>query len=172
MTTAEEFRICSNFPEYAVSNFGNIRNERSGRILLPYSNGHYHCVKLRNTDGFWKNLKVHRLVALEWVENPKVKTCIDHINGNRYDNRASNLRWATHSENNANKPKVHRDTSSRYKGVFHDPARNLWKVYISSNGLRIPLGAYECEHEAGRVYNKYALEEYGEFAHLNIIGSH
>jgi hypothetical protein len=169
--TPEQFRDCDLYPDYSVSQYGTIRNDISGRYLVPYSNGKYLCVKLRKYNDLIKNVKVHRLVATAWLPNPDGKACIDHINNNRLDNRASNLRWATYSENNANKPKRQGDTSSRYKGVTHDVARGYYKVFISVNGRRFYLGAFDDEHDAGRAYNTRAIQEYGDFAHLNIIGA-
>ena len=60
-------------------------------------------VPIRNTTTL-----VHRLVAETFLDNPKGYNEIDHLNHNRLDNRADNLRWCTHSENmsNSNKPKV------------------------------------------------------------------
>lgn len=45
---------------------------------------------------------LHRIVAKLFVFNPENKSCVDHINGDRYDNRAINLRWCTYIENNNN----------------------------------------------------------------------
>ena len=60
-------------------------------------------VPIRNTTDL-----VHRLVAETFLSNPKGYNEIDHLNHNRLDNRAENLRWCTHKENmgNSNKPEA------------------------------------------------------------------
>lgn len=53
-------------------------------------------------NGKYKNYNVHRLVALHFIPNPRMIKCVDHIDGDKYNNKASNLRWVTYSENRLN----------------------------------------------------------------------
>ena len=85
-----------------------------------------------DTDGYFmlcykgRPYKVHRLVAQCFVPNPDNKYSVDHINRNRSDNRASNLRWATASEQNLNRRHKYdfeyTDRKSYLKG-YHEATR-------------------------------------------------
>lgn len=83
---------------YQVSNLGHVKSFRRGRERIlkasPNSNG-YPKVSL----GKCNNTFVHRLVATAFVPNPDDKPEVNHINGDKSDNRAVNLEWCTPSEN-------------------------------------------------------------------------
>ena len=91
----ETWKVINDFPNYEISNFGNIRNKTKLLKIVPNKQG-YNIVVLCN--GIRKTINVHRLVAAAFVPNPENKPCVDHIDGDRANNHADNLRWVTAKE--------------------------------------------------------------------------
>lgn len=91
---------------------------------------------------------------------------IDHINGDGLDNRKSNLRKCTITQNNRNRGPSKRGTSS-YKGVCWSTAKNKWRANIMINKKQTHLGYFETEKEAAKSYDEKAKEIYKEYAWLN-----
>ena len=89
---------------------------------------------------------------------------VDHINGNKLDNRRSNLRIATNSQNMMNRGKTASNTSG-YKGVFKN--RSLWMARIKVEGRPIYLGSFVTKEEAAFKYDIAAKKYHKEFANLN-----
>lgn len=90
----------NDFPNYEISNSGNIKNIRTGHILKPsISKRGYPVVNLyKNGKGHLKT--VHLLYAKAFLPNPLKLTQINHIDGNKLNFNLSNLEWCTARENN------------------------------------------------------------------------
>jgi hypothetical protein len=115
--------------KYFISNKGIVYSKRSKintknvRIhiltqLKPRENNTYLYVGL-SKHGKFKNERINRLVALAFIPNVENKTQVDHINGNKHDNRVENLRWVTPSENKMN------TKQNKYTNSFKDQVINM-----------------------------------------------
>jgi len=101
-----------------------------------------------------KQYYAHRL-AWMYIYGSFPSLNIDHINGNKRDNRLSNLREATISENAQNRGKQVNNTSG-YKGVYWAKKSKKWEASIRKNNKTIHLGLYATPQEAYEVYKKAA----------------
>lgn len=98
----EEWRQISDFPNYKVSSFGNIMNVKTNKMMKLCNKGGYYNISLTN-DNNYKTFKVHRLVAIAFIENPEEKSHVNHKDKNKLNNNITNLEWMTRSENNSHR---------------------------------------------------------------------
>jgi hypothetical protein len=157
----EEFRKVPNY-EYSVSNMGNVRNDKTNRILQPgiNSRGYYNVNLYKN--GKRKNMTVHKLVANTFIANLDYKQCIDHKNNNKLDNNINNLRWATNTENSRNR-NMNSNNSSGYKGVVLDKKTQKWSARITIDGIKIHIGYYTTIKEAAKARLDRARYVFGQY---------
>lgn len=106
---------------------------------------------------------MHRFI----IEAPKGMV-VDHINGNKLDNRKSNLRICTQSGNTANGP-IRSSNSSGFKGVSWDKRSSKWSVDITKDYKHIYGGKFDNLADAAKRYNELAIKFHGQFAKLNVI---
>lgn len=130
------------------------------KFTWHYSTGYAARRSHKSEGGKSRILLMHRQILGEPV------THVDHINGNRLDNRRSNIRLATAQDNMRNKSKS-KNTSSQYKGVSYNKNARKWQSYIMVDYKRIHLGLHEREEDAATTYNLSAHMRFGEFAKLN-----
>lgn len=86
---------------YEVSNLGNLRNAKTRKLIKTNLVGCgylSYCASLGHR-GKRKQIRVHRAVAENFIENPNQYTVINHIDGNKTNNRADNLEWCTQKQN-------------------------------------------------------------------------
>lgn len=119
------------------------------------------------TNGKWTSLRLHRLLL-----DPPLDMQIDHINGDRLDNRRANLRICSHSENQRNsRPAMTyggKRVFSQYKGVYASGSR--FRAQIGINWKQVRLGTFDTAEEAALAYDGAAREHFGEFARTNFQG--
>lgn len=118
--------------------------------------------------------RIYRAHRLAWLyvygEFPPDKL-IDHINGNRSDNRIENLRLASQGENLMNRGRQSNNKAG-YKGIWFDNQRQLWAAMIGFNNQKKALGRYETAEEAARAYDAAARLYHGQFAYQNFQEIH
>ena len=106
----------------------------------------------------------HRLAVL-WMTGQWPEHQVDHVNGNRADNRWRNLRLASQRQNLAYRG-LGSDNKTGAKGV-HKTLSGKWYSQISIRGKTKYLGIFDNLEAAAEAYDMAALHEHGEFAKLN-----
>jgi hypothetical protein len=129
--------------------------------VMPARHTTYAVATVGSPRAMRTTIRVHRLImdAPQDVE-------VDHIDHDGLNNRRSNLRLATGTQNLGNMR--HRGgTTSRYKGVYWSARDRRWLATISVASKSIHLGSFVIEEEAARAYDAAAVQAFGEFAYLN-----
>ena len=95
----EKWSQIENFPNYTVSNNGHVQNVNTGRILKPGKNPKGYSIVSLYKDGRQCTQKVHRLVAEAFCDGYRKELQINHKDGNKNNNTATNLEWCDGSSN-------------------------------------------------------------------------
>lgn len=168
----EEYKPITGYENlYLISNFGNVYSLRRKKQLRKHltKKGYLKVTLCDNKKR--KSITVHRLVAIEFVENIKNKPCVNHVDGIKTNNNFKNLEWVTESENTQHaydnnlikKPKGERHPLSKLnKNKVYTIAFLIFHTKVSTLNI-------------SRIYNVHrdtiwSIKSKRNWRHLNIIG--
>jgi HNH endonuclease len=113
---------------------------------------------------------LHRLVWL-WMTGDWPVEQIDHINGDKSDNRWSNLRAATHGQNKRNS-RLSKNSTSGYVGVSYFRSNRRWYSYLTLNGKKVFVGFFKNAIDAAACRNVHSAYLCDSFARLNDMSNY
>lgn len=126
-------------------------------------NGNYATRSIWVTKDRTAKVSMHRVI----LPPPPGKE-VDHMNGDKLDNRRANLRVCLRSENHINKGLAKNNTSG-YKGVSLSPVTLKWMAYLWKDGKNHLLGSFKTKELAAKEFKKHYVALHGEFAQRGLI---
>lgn len=163
----EIYKPLVGFDNYMISNNGSLINGATGKMLkLRLDKDGYLRTNIYK-EGKSVTVRIHRLVAEAFIENPDNKRLVDHIDRNLNNNNVTNLRWANHSENSMN-GKVSTRNASGYKCISYITSRNKYQLVMVIDGKNKFIGYFNTPEEALAKWNEMAPECYKEFQPIGV----
>ena len=155
----EVFKPIKDYEYYEVSNLGNVRNSKTKKCLKQCYDGYGYLLVTLHTKDYKKSFKVHTLVGKTFIDNPLGLKTIDHINGNKTDNRVENLQWLSQMDNVKRffKEQITEEQKEHYKIVHR---KNMYKMHEKQRKPVICL-------ETGEVYQ--SIKQASEKLNINSV---
>ena len=145
------------FARYMVSRCGRVFSKRSGKIIKGELIGGYICIDISKNRSSRKRIAAHRVIAEVFIPNPDGLPEVNHKNGIKVDNRASNLEWVTRSGNCAHAVKA--GLVKRHKGYRANTSKHTRDI----RGLIFDM--YNCGLRISDIANVLG-EEWSHIAYI------
>jgi len=137
---------------------GTWRLHEDGYAVLHYYVKKVEFEPMSHSNRIHKMVRMHRIIM--GVSDPRIE--IDHIKGNRLDNRREKLRKCNRQQN-ARNSKKRSDNKSGHTGIIWDKSRDKWMAYAKEMGKMVYLGRFTKKKDAIVARSKYETEVYGKF---------
>ena len=158
----EIFKPIIGYETYLISTFGNVKNNKSGRILKNRKDKLGYLSVIISKNEVKKYYLIHRLVAITFIENLEQKLEVDHIDNNKINNNFTNLRWCSRQENMQNR-QIATNNTSGIKGVCWNKRQKKWNAQICFNRQQIHIGSYDTIEEAAFARQEQTKQLFGNF---------
>lgn len=150
-TECEEWKIIHNIRSYAISNIGRVFSNKTKKILSTHKDDRGYLRITITDSGRVNNLKIHRLVAIEFVENPNNYNQVNHKDENKLNNFFDNLEWCTCQYNNKYGTRAERIRKSipRYYGKDNWNSKAIIQKDLDNNFIKKWDSMSDVERELG-----------------------
>lgn len=157
----ETFTTCpAPYSNYSISQSGHVLTS-NGKTLKPFTNNAgYLLIRLTKDNGVNTTVPLHRLMALTFIDNPRHLSDVDHIDGDRLNNRLSNLRWVSHRDNlqrrlnNGSKTNdvICKDLDGNTLGRFDSIHAASVEMGINPSSVRAILNGWQQKSKSGYIF--------------------
>lgn len=157
MCNVEKWIKHDEYEMYEVSNFGNVRNIKTKKILKPSTDKNGYLYLGLHKEGKTKCHMVHKLVCELFIDNTDEKPVVCHKDGDKNNNCSENLCWVDFSEGHKKRTKSKNNTTG-IQGVSYMKDCNKYRAYVTREGIKYYLGYFDKIEDASNARNRKIKE--------------